>query len=300
MILSDGITSIGESCFQGCTALNKITLPSTLLTIGAYAFSNTGLSEISFAADSKLETVPNFAFYGCKSLSSISLPTTISSLGQYSFAFSGLINFNLPSFVQYIDMYCFQGCTQLTTFSIPSSSKLENISFGVFMGCPSFATIENKSPNFSLENTALFDRDKTQFIVLPPQSKVKYFYFPDSLRIIRPYALSGCKNLETILIPSSSVIEINQNAFMNCSNLRQINFPASIQTIGSSVFSGCRNLQCGLVIENRNSSFINDLVRVSKLPIRCVKPCIDKCTINCMHQMRTFTLKYCFIFVLIA
>ena len=72
--------------------------------------------------------------------------------------------------------------------------------------------------------------------------------------------------------------EINQNAFMNCINLRQINIPASVKTIGSNAFKGCKKLQCGLSIENRNESFINQLVEIGKFPQNSLNQCIKKCT----------------------
>ena len=40
VVISSGVTSIGESAFEGCKKLNSVSLPNSLTTICAYAFSN--------------------------------------------------------------------------------------------------------------------------------------------------------------------------------------------------------------------------------------------------------------------
>ena len=39
-IIPEGITSIGDRCFNGCATLTNISLPSTLINIGNYSFSS--------------------------------------------------------------------------------------------------------------------------------------------------------------------------------------------------------------------------------------------------------------------
>ena len=276
--LSEGLISIGDSCFKGCQALEEIKIPASLQSLGEYVFSESGLSDIIFVEESSLEVLPDFTFYNCISLKQIKLPNSVKALGNYSFSGTGLENLILPQSVQVIDSFCFDSCSSLKTFTIPKDSKLSDISYGVFTGCDNFETIICNSTNFTLENTALFDKDMTQFIVLPPKSPVKYFSFPKTLKTIKSHALYGCRNIEVIFMPSDSVTEINQNAFMNCINLRQINIPLCVKTIGSNAFRGCKNLQCGLNIENRNSSYIDNLIGNARFPRKALTACIDRCT----------------------
>ena len=260
--------------------MKSICFPSSLCFIGNYTFVDSGLEEIEFGASSELEIISEFSFYNCKSLQSIQLPSSICALFQYSFAYSGLISISLPSSLEILDIYCFRGCFNLTTFIIPSETQLTDISYGVFYECENLALIENHSPNFVVESEALYDKARTKFFVLPPKSTSKFLAFPDSLRTINPYALYGCSSLEIILIPSNSVIEINQYAFKNCHNLRQINIPQSVEIIGQGAFEGCHKLQCGLNIENRRYEFLQSLVDSSKLPEKCLSSCIEKCTVS--------------------
>lgn len=58
---------------------------------------------------------------------------------------------------------------------------------------------------------------------------------------IGDYAFLNCKNLTSVLIPSS-VVSIGELAFGACSNLTGIEIPSSVTTIGSSAFAYCVNL----------------------------------------------------------
>ena len=194
-------------------------------------------------------------------------------------------------------MFCFKGCSLLEKFIIPESSQLKTIDFGVFEQCNNLAVVESKSENFIVENEALFDKDRTNFYVLPPKSTIKYFSFPTTLKYIRAQALLGCHNLELIFIPENITTKINKQAFENCTNLKHINIPSSIQSVGIDAFLGCNRLECGLLIQNRTSNFLESLVTISKLPRRCISECIHKCTSNQNRYSYNFHLSCTLIFL---
>ena len=56
-----GVTSIGTSTFQDCTALTSVTIPSSVTSIG------------------------DNAFYNCISLTSIRIPSSVTSIGDNAF-----------------------------------------------------------------------------------------------------------------------------------------------------------------------------------------------------------------------
>ena len=53
---------------------------------------------------------------------------------------------------------------------------------------------------------------------------------------IRDYAFSGLTSLKKVTLPSAT-LTIGQNAFLNCSNLKNINFPINLQQIGVYAFA---------------------------------------------------------------
>ena len=45
-VIEEGVTSIGECAFEGCTSLTAVTIPGSVTSMGEYAFSRTGLTQI--------------------------------------------------------------------------------------------------------------------------------------------------------------------------------------------------------------------------------------------------------------
>ena len=74
--------------------------------------------------------------------------------------------------------------------------------------------------------------------------------------MIRQHAILGCHNLELIFIPEESITDIYQNAFEDCNNITSINIPSSVKYIGIDVFKGCKKLECGLIIQNHSSRYL--------------------------------------------
>ena len=81
------VTSLGESCFNGCGGLTSISIPSSVTSLG------------------------KSCFYGCSSLTSISIPSSVTSLGKSCFeSCSGLTSITIPSSVTSLGSSCFWYC----------------------------------------------------------------------------------------------------------------------------------------------------------------------------------------------
>ena len=102
--IPSSVTSIGMYAFKYCRSLQSINIPSGVTSIGESAFSVCGsLQSIDIPSDSRLTSIGKYAFCKCHSLQSICIPSGVTSIGKYAFTECGnmkLITFNsLPDVV---------------------------------------------------------------------------------------------------------------------------------------------------------------------------------------------------------
>ena len=84
LVVPEGVTELKRCAFMGCLRLKKLSLPSTLKTIGPNAFWGCkALEELNLPAN--LETIGEGAFQGCESLTSLTLPAKVKKLGFGAF-----------------------------------------------------------------------------------------------------------------------------------------------------------------------------------------------------------------------
>ena len=70
-------------CFDNCSQLTNITLPSSLKEIGEYTFSNTRITTIIIPEG--VTKIGNCCFNNCLQLTNITLPSTLKVIGYEAF-----------------------------------------------------------------------------------------------------------------------------------------------------------------------------------------------------------------------
>ncbi len=108
LVVSDGITKIGNSLFERCKSMASASFPASLTEIGERSFfmyDQGGLTELNLPAS--VTTIGEKAF-ACESLTSVTLPATLTTLGPYLFMDSRTLTFARAE-CEEVPGFCFVG-----------------------------------------------------------------------------------------------------------------------------------------------------------------------------------------------
>ena len=128
IVLPSSVTSIGSFAFSGCTGLTSIEIPSSVTSIDEFAFH--GCTSVSFikvdqgnnvydsreSCNAIIESKTNCLIKACNNTR---MPNSINSIGEYAFrGCVDLASIEIPSSVTYIGKFAFSGCPGLTTIHV--------------------------------------------------------------------------------------------------------------------------------------------------------------------------------------
>ena len=166
-----------------------------------------------------------------------SLPTYLNLTGDLTIPSSvtyGGTTYSVTS----INHYAFQGCSDLTSATIPNSvTSIENYAFSGCSGLDSI-TVANGNPTYdSRNNCNAIIKTATNTLIAGCKNTI----IPTSVTSIGEGAFFGYSGLTSVTIPNS-VTEIHYSAFEDCSGLTSLTIPNSVTSIGYYAFSGCSSL----------------------------------------------------------
>ena len=97
IVIPEGVTSIGEFAFYGCSNLESVTLPSTLKTIGKGAFANCPVLNDIDLSQTGVTELPDRIFADCTSLTYLLLPSKLAKVGTEAFSNTSVNSLVLPA-----------------------------------------------------------------------------------------------------------------------------------------------------------------------------------------------------------
>ena len=216
------VTEIGESAFEGQTALTKITLPDSILKIG------------------------NSAFAGCTSLKEINIPKNVQDLGWFLFEDCDALENVLYSAIN-----------AKTESNVNRDKFIFDINPILTI---TVAKVVEAIPDYFLCYYGGGQLNMTIYAV-EMIIKELVFEENSQLKSIGVAAFANNSYLEEFVIPEG-VESIGYGAFAGCENLVKINFPASVISVGDKVFdsvndggnSGCKltdvTIESNYVLQN--------------------------------------------------
>ncbi len=260
----DSLKEIGDNAFFGCTNLVRITFgsslervgtyafcqcyqlscddpeglyfPDSVLSIGADAFTSTGLVRVSLPGDLYIprENVhPGFNYY---------TTDVIYRTDQTVFYMNGIghdllrvdpkqnTDIVIPDVVTKILTSALEDCDTIVNVTIPNS--VTNIWGGAFEGCTALKSVDIPDSVLAMDGSIFKDCTSLESVVIP-----------DSVTTIGGHLFYGCTSLTNVTL-GAGITEITELMFDGCTSLTveglKINGP--VERIGMFAFFGCSGL----------------------------------------------------------
>lgn len=287
------VTSIAGGAFMLCDRLSSITIPNSIVEIGNWAFSASGVSDIFlpsspillgwwvFESTPWLESQPEGPvylgniLYKYKGIApenySLEIPSNVNSIAGRAFSYgyqdgqTNLISVQIPNSVKIIGPCAFYKC-HLNSITLPES--IEIIGDGAFdYNYFSNVTIPNNVKYLgdafngcasltSVNYNALEAKGNDNgFGVFEKCVNLATINWGANIQKIPSGLLNGCSGIKGNLILPSTVKKIEKYAFYGCSGFTgNLTIPSSIKEIGDKAFWGCS----GLTSMNIDATSIGD------------------------------------------
>jgi hypothetical protein len=241
--IGDGVTSIGDYAFYGCSSLTSISVPNGVTSIGDYAFS--GCSNLtSVSIGNGVKSIGKHVFSRCTRLTSITIPNNVQSIGfSVFYGCSGLTSISIGSGVTSIADHVFYECKNLASITIPNS--VTSIGDEAFYRCENLTSITIGNGVTSIGHGAFYGCKRLTSITIP-----------NNVTSIEGEAFSSCSELISITI-NNGVTSIGDIAFTYCSSLTSVTIPESVISMGVTPFAGCRALT-SIDVEDGNTHFLSE------------------------------------------
>ncbi len=256
MTIPTTVTSIGDFAFAGCTSLGAPNTPSgAVITEPTKGPNRSG--ETTFVIPEGVTSIGAHAFENCTSLTSIIIPDSVTSIGDGAFeGCTNLTDINIPDTVTEMGDNVFNGCTSITSVTIPYG--VTSIDDYAFAGCSNLVSIDIPETVTSIGMHAFDDCENLVSINIP-----------NGVERIEPFTFAACMALTKIKIPDG-VKSIGSSAFESCFSLWNVSLPSSIENIDTYAFAQCYSFTFFKIpskVTQISDGLFNDCLQLSRIEI---------------------------------
>lgn len=242
LVVSEGIEELCGYAFSTCYNLEKVTLPSSLKTIGKNAFAGCEVLETITLPDG-VEAVGENVFDGCKNLKTISLGKNLGEFTGRAFANTKNLTeikvdennarFKVKDGAIYsADEKVLVAVTAIKTESFVLPAQTTEIGEFAFYKRSGVKGVELSASTEKIGDYAFYG------------SGIKSANLPDKVTSIGTEAFSWCASLKSVTF-GSGLLQTGINSFRNCAALTAINFcdKNTLKTISEGSFEECVSLE---------------------------------------------------------
>lgn len=195
VIIGENVKAVPPRMFQKLPSLSKITIPSTVESIGSNAFLECGLKRVNLEPGLKV-------------------------IGSYAFEKTLIDSIYLPSSIDSIASSAFLSCESLKTISYNATNNVESYTTSPFAKCVNVKKIIIGSDVAMIQKNLFRDFPNLKTVEIPGNVKSigNYSFYNDGLESVKI-----CEGVESI----------GESVFLNNANLTEIWIPQSVTSIGS-------------------------------------------------------------------
>lgn len=278
VVINNGVTTISDYAFDGCTSLINVTIPDSVTSIGDYAFGSCdsltniavdndnqyfsndeygalfnkdkttliqypiGNARTSYTIPDSVTTIGSFAFESCNKLAEVVIGNSVEIIGISAFDYCGsLTEVIIPDSVKTICDAAFYWCEKLSNIIIGNSVK--TIGESAFATCNNLTHIRIPDSVEIIGMTAFCNDGLISITVdeknLNYSSDEYGVLFNKDKTVLIQYPVNHPRTNYTI---PDGVTHVLYCAFISCNGLTSITIPDSVIDITLSAFNNCKNI----------------------------------------------------------
>jgi len=242
--ISEGVKILEEDAFFCCESLETVILPSTITNIGYRRDEWTGNSYISSV------------FYGCPKLKTMgpvgedyNIQVGMTRIPSHAFTQCNYLEKAvIPDYVTSVGMDAFSNCDNLSKIIIPSS--VESFGFEYYED----GSRSTANPLYTCKKLKTvgpiggdYDIEIGDFQTLPEEmfclcSEIETVVLPEGMKEIGDWAFQGCTKLIDVTFPES-LEKIGMRAMQSCVSLESVDLPDNLKELSSDCFNLCKSLK---------------------------------------------------------